>query len=279
MKHAERLLALLDRVADTPEAVPRLRRFVLDLAVRGKLVEQDPTDEPASKLLKNIAAEKARLVEAGARKKTANDPVIVGIPFVLPKSWVWVSIGTAFLYDAGIKREPKDLNPSLWLLELEDIEKDTGRFASRVRSPARDSKSTKSEFQPDDILYGKLRPYLNKALFADELGYSTTEIVAIRPYVPFCSDYCALALRRPDFVEYVTTLGQGTKMPRLRTKDAIVAPFPLPPLAEQHRIVAKAHEMLALCDQLQASREKREKIRDRLVKTSLHSLLKVLSPE
>ena len=63
--NAERLLALYDRVADTPDAVVRLRRFVLDLAVRGKLVEQDPGDEPAVKLLERIETEKARLVKAG----------------------------------------------------------------------------------------------------------------------------------------------------------------------------------------------------------------------
>ena len=63
--NADRLFALYDRVADAPDAVGRLRRFVLDLAVRGKLVEQDPADEPASELLKRIAAEKARLVAAG----------------------------------------------------------------------------------------------------------------------------------------------------------------------------------------------------------------------
>ncbi len=274
MNSAERLLALYDRVAEAPEAVPRLRRFVLDLAVRGKLVEQDPADEPASELLKRIAAEKARLVKAGAmRKKAANDPDIVETPFDLPKSWVWVSIGTAFLYDAGIKREPKALNPSLWLLELEDIEKDTGRLVSRVRSAERASKSTKSEFQPGDILYGKLRPYLNKALVADELGYSTTEIVAIRPYLPLCSEYCALALRRPDFVEYVTALGQGTKMPRLRTKDAIVAPFPLPPLAEQRRIAAKVDELMALCDRLETNLEIKRKSHLRYLEALVRDML------
>ena len=67
--NADRLLAHYDRIADAPDAVPRLRRFVLDLAVRGKLVEQDPNDEPASALLKQIAAEKARLVKAGAIRR------------------------------------------------------------------------------------------------------------------------------------------------------------------------------------------------------------------
>ena len=272
--NAEQLLALYDRVIEAPDAITRLRRFVLDLAVRGKLVEQDPGDEPASELVRRINDEKTRLVNVGAiGKKVAISCEIVEAPFDLPDSWVWISIGTAFFYDAGIKRKPSALDPSFWLLELEDIEKDTGRLVSRVKSAERNSKSTKSEFRPGDILYGKLRPYLNKVLVADRSGYSTTEIVAIRPYVPLCSDYCALSFRRPDFVEYVTHLGQGTKMPRLRTKDAIVAPFPLPPVPEQHRIVAKADELITLCDQLEKARNARENTRDRLTRASYARLV------
>ena len=271
--NAKQLLTHFDRLADAPDAIPRLRRFVLDLAVRGKLVEQDPEDEPASELLKRIAAEKKRLVEAGEIKKSKAEWVKVADPsFDLPDSWQWDALGNLFLYDAGIKREPKALNPELWLLELEDVEKDTGRLLARITVAERESKSTKSEFRVDDILYGKLRPYLNKALVADKPGYSTTEIVALRPCIPLCSKYCALALLRPDFVNYVTQLGQGTKMPRLRTEDAVVAPFPLPPLAEQHRIVAKVDELMALCDRLETARKEREATRDRLVTASLARL-------
>ena len=271
--NAEQLLTHFDRLADAPDAIPRLRRFVLDLAVRGKLVEQDPEDEPAGELLKRIAVEKRRLVEAGEIKKSKAEWVKVADPsFDLPDSWQWAALGNLFLYDAGIKREPKALNPELWLLELEDVEKDTGRLLARITVAERESKSTKSEFRVDDILYGKLRPYLNKVLVADKPGYSTTEIVALRPYIPLCSKYCALALRRPDFVNYVTQLGQGTKMPRLRTEDAVVAPFPLPPLAEQHRIVAKVDELMALCDRLETARKEREATRDRLAAASLARL-------
>ena len=158
------------------------------------------------------------------------------------------------------------------MLELEDVEKDSGRLLVRITASARKSKSTKSEFRVNDILYGKLRPYLNKVLVADVPGYSTTEIVALRPFLPLCSRYCALALRRPDFVDYVTRLGQGTKMPRLRTEDATIAPFPLPPLAEQHRIVAKVDELMALCDRLEVARTRREATRDLLSASSLARL-------
>ena len=271
--NADRLLAHYEKVADAPDAIPRLRCFILNLAVRGKLVEQDPNDEPASELLKRIAAEKARLVKAGKSKKSKSKQVDrFNTLFELPKSWKWTTLSDLFLYDAGVKRQPKNLNQKLWLLELEDIEKDSGRLLVRITASERESKSTKSEFRVGDILYGKLRPYLNKVLVADRPGYSTTEIVALRPFLRLCPQYCALALRRPDFVDYVTRLGQGTKMPRLRTEDAAIAPFPLPPLAEQHRIVAKVDELMALCDRLETARTERETTRDRLTTASLTRL-------
>jgi len=271
--NADRLLALYDRVADAPDAIDRLRRFMLDLAVRGLLVAQDPTDEPASELLKRIAAENARRASTGrARGRKAVHLQMAPPPFALPRTWCWASLGALFQYDAGTKCDPKALDTSAWLLDLRDIEKGTGRLLNRVRASERKSKSTKSRFLPGDVLYGKLRPYLNKVIVADETGYSTTEIVAIRPYLQLSSEYCALALRCPDFVDYVTRLGQGTKMPRLRTKDAVVAPFPLPPLAEQRRIVAKADELFALCDRLEEKRVAREDSRDRLTQASLARL-------
>src|SRR5690606_32322005 len=86
------LLALYEKVAESPDAVPRLRRFVLDLAVRGKLVPQEAGDEPASELLKRIAAEKARLVKAGEIRKPKALPPVDDEPFDLPSNWRWVRI-------------------------------------------------------------------------------------------------------------------------------------------------------------------------------------------
>jgi type I restriction enzyme, S subunit len=197
--NADRLLAHYEQIADAPDAIVRLRRFILDLAVRGKLVPRVACDEPASELLRQIAREKARLVKAGEiRKLPSLQPMNDSeAPYVLPVTWAWVRVGDIFDYDAGTKRDPKELEQSRWLLELEDIEKDTSRIVERLRVSDRDSQSTKSEFEIGDILYGKLRPYLNKVVVADEPGYSTTEIVAIRPFLRLCPEYCALAFRRP----------------------------------------------------------------------------------
>ena len=265
-----------------PEAygVKKLRELILMLAVRGKLVEQDSNDEPASELLKRIASEKARLVKAGEIKKSKSKQVgRFNTLCELPESWEWATLSDLFLYDAGVKRQPKNLKQKLWLLELEDIEKDSGRLLVRITASERESKSIKSEFRVGDILYGKLRPYLNKVLVADRPGYSTTEIVALRPLLRLCPQYCALALRRPDFVDYVTRVGQGTKMPRLRTEDAAVAPFPLPPLAEQHRIVAKVDELMALSDQLEQQDTHSIEVHQTLVETLLGALTRTASTE
>ena len=92
--NADRLFALYDRVADAPDPVGRLRRFVLDLAVRGKLVKQDPADEPASELLKRIAAEKARLAREGEFFEPRRTVKInrQELPFSPPDHWGWVRL-------------------------------------------------------------------------------------------------------------------------------------------------------------------------------------------
>jgi type I restriction enzyme, S subunit len=88
-----RLLEHFDRLIDTPDAVPRLRRFILDLAVRGKLVEQDPKDEPASVLLKRIALEKKRLSQGGKIEKALPPPISPDeVPFGAPGHWAWLRL-------------------------------------------------------------------------------------------------------------------------------------------------------------------------------------------
>jgi type I restriction enzyme S subunit len=158
--NAERFLAHYDRIADAPDALPRLRHFILDLAVRGKLVPQDPKDESASELLQRIEKEKARLVKVGEIKRPPTLAVIgePETPFALPSTWMWVRVGDIFEYDAGTKRDPTELVQDRWLLELEDIEKDTSTVLERLRVSDRNSLSTKSEFEVGDILYASSVP-------------------------------------------------------------------------------------------------------------------------
>jgi predicted transcriptional regulator len=91
MNHAQ-ILDHFDRICDAPDAIPRLRRFILDLAVRGKLVQQDPSDEPASEFLKRIQGEKERLVKDRRQKPELLLRLDLDVPFLVPDSWAWVHL-------------------------------------------------------------------------------------------------------------------------------------------------------------------------------------------
>jgi type I restriction enzyme S subunit len=269
------LLSHFDSISEAPDAIPRLRRFILDLAVRGKLVEQDPKDEPASELLKRIQVERERHSADGAiRKNKADSQIDVDEkPFELPKSWVPSSLGEVARYGLPEKVDSnKAISANTWVLDLEDIEKDSSRLVERILSSSRPFQSSKTRFKKGDVLFGKLRPYLNKVLVADADGVCTTEIVPIRGFCEMAPEYIRLVLKSPLTMKRVDRLMYGMKMPRLGTDDALALNFPLPPLAEQHRIVAKVDELMALCDRLGAAQAERESRRDRLAASSLQRL-------
>src|SRR5690606_13125927 len=152
--------------------INKLRELILELAVRGKLVPQNPDDEPASELLKRIEAEKAQLVKDGKLKKQKPLPPVTDEekPFELPQGWEWVRLGNISSYGNLNKAEADSAESDTWVLELEDIEKGTSRLIQKVRFSDREFKSTKNVFEVNDVLYGKLRPYLDKVIIADENG-------------------------------------------------------------------------------------------------------------
>jgi type I restriction enzyme S subunit len=188
-------------------------------------------------------------------------------------------LGNIVQYNAETKTSSNDISDDSWVFDLEDIEKDTSRILQKVHFKNRRSLSTKSRFRKGDILYGKLRPYLNKVVVADEDGYCTTEIVPIRPYGKIFPTFLMYALKTPDFLSYVNSKTYGIKMPRLGTADALNTIIPLPPLAEQHRIVAKVDRLMALCDELEARQQQERAGCLKLGTASLAGLQNADSPE
>ena len=248
--------------ADLPSA---LEKSILQEAIQGKLVPQNPSDEPASELLKRIAAERKALVKAGKLKRDKGESVICRgsdrlayetrngetvciqdeIPFEIPDSWEWVRLGDMSNYGQCTSVDTADIDPGTWSLDLEEIEKGTGRLIERKTAAEKKSKSSKHVFTKGTLLYSKLRTYLNKVLVANMDGVCTSEIVPIELNGGVNAEYVRLVLMSPYFLEYTASKGYGIKMPRVGTDDMKQSLIPLPPLNEQKRIVRRAEELKA----------------------------------
>jgi len=174
----------------------------------------------------------------------------------LPEGWVVTELGKVVDYGRTQKVELKDVDQSTWVLELEDIEKGTSKLLQRLNASERAFKSTKNKFESGDVLYGKLRPYLNKVIIADDGGVCTTEIIPLNAEPNVSNLYLFHWLKSKDFLDYVNEVSYGVNMPRLGTKDAIVAPIVIPPLAEQHVIAEKLDTLLAQVDTTKAHLER-----------------------
>ncbi len=174
----------------------------------------------------------------------------------LPVGWVNTRLGEVVEYAKTIKIEPSVIKGNEWVLELEDIEKKSSKLLKRLRYSARKSKSTKNRFLTGDVLYGKLRPYLDKIIIADQDGYCSTEIIPISPNAFLNGRYLFYSLKRKEFLNYVDKISHGLNMPRLGTKQGQLAPFILSPLNEQICIANKLDSLLAKVEAAQTRLDK-----------------------
>ena len=229
-----------------------MQKSILQYAIQGKLVEQREEDGTAEELYQKIQAEKEKLIKEGNIKKEKALPEITEdeIPFDIPASWKWVRLGELCNYGKCNSIPVTKIPNDAWILDLEDIEKDSGRVLNKKRMRDIKSSSSKHIFNEGNILYSKLRPYLNKVVIADEDGYSTSEILPLDFGMNIYNRYAQIVLMNPYFINYTVKCSYGVKMPRLGTTDGQMAVFPLPPLDEQKRIVEKIEEILPNTKQL-----------------------------
>ena len=256
----------------------QLKNSILQMAVQGKLVPQDPNDEPASVLLERIRAEKERLIKEKKIKREKNPSVIfkgadntpyekIGdevrsladeVPFDIPDSWEWVRLGNISSYaETKQKVNATNADPSIWGLDLEDIEKG-GRLLEHKTVGERKAVGDKTVFAKGDILYSKLRPYLLKILVAPDDGICTPEIVPFRAYGGIDPNYIVNYLKSPYVDNLINSITYGVKMPRVGTETMTSLLVPIPPLEEQRRIVEKIDEVASTVSAYDVAYQKTE---------------------
>ncbi len=155
----------------------------------------------------------------------------------LPETWGICCLGEVCDYGNCINVDTADIGDDAWILDLEDIEKDTGIVLKKVTKAQRNSVSTKHQFHSGQVLYSKLRPYLNKVVLSDDDGYCTSEILPLEFDQCVLPAYACYYLMSGTFLAYANHCSYGVKMPRLGTADGKKAILSLPPLEEQKRIV------------------------------------------
>ena len=161
---------------------------------------------------------------------------------------MWTTVGEITNYGDSVNVQVENIDNSDWVLELEDIEKDTANIIQHLNKNERKINGTRHKFQKGQILYSKLRTYLNKVLVAPNDGFCTTEIMAFGSYGILSNNYICYVLRSLYFLDYTLQCGYGVKMPRLSTTDACNGLIPLPPLAEQERIVNEIQRLFSIID-------------------------------
>ena len=254
--------------------IKKLRELILDLAVRGLLVPQDPDDESASTLLEKIEVEKKKLIADGkiSKPRKVNSSDELTLPFKLPNGWAFSRLADIG-HDWGQKKPDQQftyidvgaINKELGIIEKQSI-LDNSEAPSRARKIVRQG----------TVIFSTVRPYLlniaviNKDFTPEPIA--STAFAVIHPFSGISSSYLYRYLRSPVFVSYVEDCQTGIAYPAINDKQFFSGLIALPPLAEQNRIVAKVDELMTLCDTLEQQQENSIEAHETLVEILFSAL-------
>jgi type I restriction enzyme S subunit len=265
-------------LAAAPNGVQKLRELILSLAMRGKLVAQDPKDELASELLKKIKADKTKLAVAGKIKSDKSLPEVGEDeqPYSLPNGWKWIRLLEAFaaITDGDHMPPPKADSgvPFLVIGNLNDghISFDQCRFVPPTYFEQLDWSRRPST---GDLLYTVTGSFGIVIAVTSDAPFCVQRHVAILKSVSSSpTAYLLRYLQSPASQSFSDSVATGIAQKTVTLGALRSMPVAVPPLAEQHRVVAKVDELMALCDQLEAQQTKQTEAHERLFATLLDTL-------
>lgn len=268
-------------IADAPGGTERLRELVLDLAVSGRLVEQDPSEEPAQELLHRISETRQDLADKGILGRPKRPPPAATDGRDLPSGWALAPLATAVTLDLtdGDWVETKDQDPSgeIRLIQLADV--GVGAFkdkSARFLTEATAERLNCTPLEAGDVLIARLPNPLGRACVFPGLEQVCVTVVdvAIARCSPVGVDpgFLALAMNSLGMRRRIEAVAAGTTRKRVSTGNLRGLPLLVPPFAEQERIVAKVDELMGLCAQLAARQERQHRELIRYRGSALHAV-------
>ncbi|WP_135606811.1 restriction endonuclease subunit S [Methanococcoides sp. NM1] len=272
-------------LAESPNGIQKLREMILQMAVQGKLVVQDPDDEPAEVLLERIKAEKERLVKEKKIKKQEELPLLDNedVPYEIPKNWNWTYLGQIGQIVGG--GTPKTNNPDYfseneisWLTpaDLYSLKK---KYIGKGKRDITEIglKNSSTQLMPTGtVLFSSRAPIGYVAIASNDLA-TNQGFKSCVPFIMEMNEYIYYFLK--SAVKEIENNASGTTFKEVSGKIVSQIKFPLPPLEEQKRIVAKVDQLMALCDQLESLQQKKNESCIQLNNSALNKMLDAGSPE
>lgn len=254
----QRLSTHFDTLFTTEASIDQLKQTILQLAVMGKLVPQDPNDEPASKLLECIAAEKANLVSSKAipKPKKFDDITEEDHIFIAPNNWVWVRLDTLFNVIVDCPHSTAKFQDDGFLcidtnsFKQGKLHKDRFRYVSRETFEKRNARLVP---MPKDIIFAREGSVGESVVIPPRIDCCLGQrVMLFRPSECLNPEFLRLTISNKGALEQLLSLHKGIGAKHVNVGDMRAFVVCLPPAKEQHRIVAKVDELMAICDQLKS---------------------------
>ena len=242
--------------------IKQLRQTILDRAIRGQLVLQDPTDEPASVLLERIRAEKEELIKERKLKREKRDSQpIEEVPFEIPEGWMWCRLGDIAQSNIGLTYSPNNVSINgTPVLRSNNIKDDKLLLNDLVRVSG--DIQEKNYIKEGDILIcarNGSRNLLGKSTIINNLE----EPMTFGAFMAICRslyNHWIFQTLRTDYFQRYLDFSNSTAINQITQSMLLEFPIPLPPLAEQHRIVQKIEQLFALVDIIEVNKKALEKL-------------------
>ncbi|BBJ39961.1 hypothetical protein SSPO_026790 [Streptomyces antimycoticus] len=267
------LLDNLDIITEAPNGIQRLRELVLRLAVEGRLVPQDPRDSPAKNDLQVAIAAKAAAV-VGSRRQPPLPRQDDSTQPALPEGWTWARMDDAFLVTGGVQKTSKrqPLRHHYPYLRVANVQRGNLDLGEIERFELFDGELERLRLATGDLLVvegnGSESEIGRCARWNGEIEdcVHQNHLIRCRPMLPGLEYYILLFLNSPAGMSTMKNLAVTTSgIYNLSVGKIRAIRFPMPPMAEQERIIVKVNQLMGLCDELEASQQRRDKLRDRFI--------------
>ena len=266
----QRVAQHFDLLLDRPQAIDALEQTLLQLAVRGLLVPQDPADEPASVLLQKIRAEKDRLIAAGQIKKDKPLPPITDEekPFELPLGWEWVRVGQISIrVQYGVTASADHTQSEPKFVRITDIQNDQVNWDIVPGMQGVTKDFSDHYLEPGDLLIARTGGTIGKSFLVSSVQFNAvfaSYLIRISPAPSSNPSYLKIFASSDHYWQQLYAKSMGTGQPNVNGTALSELTLPLPSLAEQSRIVARVEELMRLCADLRQRLAEREAVQARL---------------